>query len=130
MIAAMTWQDWLGFAGAILMLLALHLQLFAPAAPGRGRLRAALGLLGAGAMLPAALERFSAPLFFPCWPGCSSTPAAWPGAAAERAGMRHWRRGDGPARDVEALRGRATGTAPSTMEVCNALAGPSARRCL
>ena len=64
MIAAMTWQDWLGFAGAILMLLALYLQLFAPAAPGHGRLRAALGLLGAGAMLPAALARFSAPLFF------------------------------------------------------------------
>lgn len=64
MMAALLWQDWLGFAGAALMLLALYLQLFAPLADGRGRLRAALGLLGAATLLPSAVERFSAPLFF------------------------------------------------------------------
>jgi len=64
MIAAMTWQDWLGFAGAALMLLGLFLHLFKPLAQGRGRLRAALDLCGAAALLPVAVERFSAPLFF------------------------------------------------------------------
>lgn len=64
MMAALLWQDWLGFAGAALMLLALFLHLFAPLADGRGRFRAALGLLGAAALLPAVVERFSAPLFF------------------------------------------------------------------
>jgi len=64
MMAALLWQDWLGFAGAALMLLALFLHLFSTLADGRGRLRAALGLVGALALLPAAVERFNAPLFF------------------------------------------------------------------
>lgn len=64
MITALLWQDWLGFAGAALMLLALFLYLFSPLADGRGRLRAALGLLGAIALLPVSVERFNAPLFF------------------------------------------------------------------
>lgn len=63
MIAALAWQDWLGFAGAALMLLALFLHLFAPG-DGRGRTRAVLGLLGASALLPAALARFNPALFF------------------------------------------------------------------
>lgn len=61
---ALAWQDWLGFAGAALMLLALFLLLFAPRADGRRRLRAALGSLGAAALLPAALQHFSPPVFF------------------------------------------------------------------
>ena len=64
MVAALAWQDWVGFAGAGLMLLALFLHLFSPLADGRGRLRAALGLVGALALLPVAMERFNAPLFF------------------------------------------------------------------
>ena len=64
MMAALLSPDWLGFAGAALMLLALYLHLFSPLADGRGRLRAALGLLGAVALLPVAVERFNAPLFF------------------------------------------------------------------
>lgn len=64
MFAGLQWQDTLGFAGALLMLLALFLQLFSPLAEGRGRLRAALGLCGAAALLPAVLERFNAAVFF------------------------------------------------------------------
>ncbi|MGJ4728048.1 CBU_0592 family membrane protein [Luteimonas sp. SDU101] len=64
MVAALAWQDWVGFAGAGLMLLALFLHLFAPRADGGGRLRAMLGLLGAAALLPVAVLRFSPPLFF------------------------------------------------------------------
>jgi hypothetical protein len=46
------------------MLLAQFLHLFSPLADGRGRPRAALGLLGAAALLPVVVERFNAPLFF------------------------------------------------------------------
>ena len=63
-MVALAWQDWLGFAGAALMLLALFLLLFAPRADGRSRLRAALGLLGAAALLPGALQYFNPPVFF------------------------------------------------------------------
>ena len=63
MIAALAWQDLLGFAGAALMLLALFLHLFA-AGERRGGTRALLGLLGAAALLPAAIARFNPALFF------------------------------------------------------------------
>jgi hypothetical protein len=64
MFSALTWQDWLGFGGAALMLLALFLHLFAPLADGRGKPRAVLGLLGALALMPIVVARFSPPLFF------------------------------------------------------------------
>lgn len=64
MMAALAWQDWLGFAGASLMLSALFLHLFAPIADGRGRPRAVCALLGALALLPAAVMRFNPALFF------------------------------------------------------------------
>jgi len=63
MLSSLQWQDWLGFAGACLMLLALFLHSFAPRVDG-GRMRAALGLLGAAALLPAAVLAFRAPVFF------------------------------------------------------------------
>ena len=62
-LAALQWQDWLGFAGACLLLLSLFLQSFAPRLDG-GRWRALLGLLGAAALLPSAWLAFRAPLFF------------------------------------------------------------------
>ena len=63
MLASLQWQDWLGLAGASLLLLALFLHSFAPWLEG-GRGRALLGLLGAAALLPSAWLAFRAPLFF------------------------------------------------------------------
>lgn len=63
MLASLQWQDWLGLAGACLMLLALFLHSFAPRRDG-GRGRALLGLLGAAALLPSAWLAFRAPMFF------------------------------------------------------------------
>lgn len=63
MFSSLQWQDWLGFAGACLMLLALFLHSFAPRA-GAGRWRAVLGLLGAAMLVPSAWLAFRAPLFF------------------------------------------------------------------
>ena len=61
-LGTLQWQDWLGLAGASLMLLGLFLHSFAPA--GGRRWRALLGLLGAVALLPSAWQAFRAPLFF------------------------------------------------------------------
>lgn len=63
MLSSLQWQDWLGFAGASLALLALFLHAFAPRAEA-GRWRALLGLVGAAALLPSAWLAFRAPLFF------------------------------------------------------------------
>ena len=63
MLASLQWQDWLGLAGACLLLLSLFLHSFAPGVQG-GRWRALLGLVGAAALLPSAWQAFRAPLFF------------------------------------------------------------------
>ncbi|MDH5832888.1 CBU_0592 family membrane protein [Luteimonas kalidii] len=63
MLTSLLWQDWLGLAGACLLLLALFLHSFAPRLDG-GRGRALLGLLGSAALLPSAWLAFRAPLFF------------------------------------------------------------------
>ena len=63
MLSSLQWQDWLGFAGACLALLALFLHAFAPRVDA-GRWRAVLGLLGAALLLPSAWLAFRAPLFF------------------------------------------------------------------
>ncbi len=63
MLAALQWQDWLGLAGACVLLLSLFLHSFAPRADA-GRWRALLGLLGAAALLPVAWLAFRVPLFF------------------------------------------------------------------
>ena len=63
MLTSLQWQDWLGLAGAGLLLATLFLHSFAPRVDG-GRWRALLGLLGAAALLPAAWLAFRAPLFF------------------------------------------------------------------
>ncbi|TYT25386.1 hypothetical protein FZO89_03390 [Luteimonas viscosa] len=63
MFSSLQWQDWLGVAGACLMLLALFLHSFGAHARG-GRWRAVLGMLGAAALLPSAWLAFRAPLFF------------------------------------------------------------------
>lgn len=62
-LSSLQWQDWLGFAGACLMLFALFLHSFAPRLDA-GHWRALLGLLGAVALLPCAWLSFRAPVFF------------------------------------------------------------------
>ncbi len=62
-LTSLQWQDWLGLAGAGLLLVTLFLHSFAPRVDA-GRWRALLGLLGAAALLPAAWLAFRAPLFF------------------------------------------------------------------
>ena len=58
MLAGVQWQEVLGYAGALLMLVALFLHLFVPLGEGRGRWRAVLGLFGAAALLPSVLLHF------------------------------------------------------------------------
>lgn len=60
---SLRWQDWLGYAGAALMLFAQFLHAFAPRLDA-WRLRALLALLGAAALLPAALLALRGPVFF------------------------------------------------------------------
>lgn len=85
MLAALQWQDWLGLAGACVLLLTLFLHSFAPRTEV-GRWRALLGMLGAAALLPGAWSTFRAPVFFLLvgWLLVCAYRLAWRGAGEGR----------------------------------------------